>query len=144
MTTRLEHANLVVRDLDETLRFLRAAFPDFQIRYDGRHGGGQRWVHFGTDSAYLALAEATADAVEPWVPYRGKPGLNHLGFEVDDAFALRERLRAAGYEDSTYPNAHPYRKRVYFRDREGNDWEFVEYTGDDPYLRNDYAIPDLA
>ena len=44
--------------------------------------------------------------------------------------------------DSTVPNAHPHRKRVYFNDREGNDWEFVQYLSDDPADRNDYTLPD--
>jgi catechol 2,3-dioxygenase-like lactoylglutathione lyase family enzyme len=143
MTIRLEHANLVVRDLDETLRFLRAALPEYRIRFEGR-ADGRRWVHFGDDSGYLALAESSREPAEPWVPYTGRPGLNHLGFEVDDADAVRERLRGAGYEDSTYPNAHPHRKRVYFHDREGNDWEFVEYLTDDPAKRNDYELRDAA
>ena len=77
------------------------------------------------------------------MPYSGKPGTNHLGFEVDDVEAVRERLAAAGYEDSTVPNAHPHRRRVYFHDHDGNDWEFVQYLSDDPAKRHDYALPDL-
>lgn len=137
MTVRLDHANLIVRNLDAMIRFLKTAFPDFRVRAEGKSGGGTRRVHVGTEDTYVALNEATRDPAEPWVPYAGKPGLNHLGFEVDCADALRERLRAAGYEDTTVPNAHPYRKRVYFRDAEGNEWEFVEYLSDDPTKRHD-------
>jgi hypothetical protein len=32
-------------------------------------------------------------------------------------------MESAGYRNSTPPNAHPYRKRLYFYDPEGNDWE---------------------
>jgi hypothetical protein len=39
-------------------------------------------------------------------------------------------------------NRHPHRRRVYFADREGNDWEFVEYASDRPEERNDYEIAD--
>lgn len=99
-------------------------------------------MHVGTDDTYLALIEATAVPAEAWEPYSGKPGVNHLGFEVDDVEALRERLAAAGYRDSTVPNQHPHRRRVYFYDADGNDWEFVEYSSDDPDARNDYSIPD--
>src|SRR4051812_43999439 len=102
MAVRLDHANLIVRDIDETIRFLQTALPDFRVR-----GRGDGWVHVGTNDAYLALNEATRDGAEPWVPYDGAPGLNHLGFEVDDVDALRDRLRAAGYRDTTVPNAHP-------------------------------------
>lgn len=142
MSARLDHANLIVRDLDGAIRFLQTAFPDFSVRGGGTSLDGGRWVHVGTDSTYVALSEATQDAVEPWHPYAGKPGLNHLGFEVDDADAVRDRLRAAGYRDSTVPNAHPARKRVYFLDDEGNDWEFVEYLTDDPRQRHDYTFVD--
>ena len=141
MIIRMEHANLSVRHIDESARFLKAAFPEFRIRREGLKDG-HRWMHIGTDDTYIALNEATVDAKERWVPYQGKPGVNHLGFEVDDVEALRERLAAAGFRDSTYPNDHPHRKRVYFYDADGSDWEFVEYFSDDPEERNDYDLPD--
>lgn len=143
MTVRLDHANLCVRDVDAAVRFLRTAFPEFRVRGEGRTWQGARWVHVGTDAVYLALTEAREEPALRWVPYGGRPGTNHLGFEVDDAEAVRARLAAAGYQDSTVPNAHPHRRRVYFHDPEGNDWEFVEYRSDDPALRNDYDLPDL-
>ena len=65
-----------------------------------------------------------------------------MGYEVDDVDALRSRMLSAGYRDSTVPNQHPHRKRIYFYDHEGNDWEFVEYLSDDPAERNDYELPD--
>jgi catechol 2,3-dioxygenase-like lactoylglutathione lyase family enzyme len=142
MTVRMEHANLCVRDIDGMIRFLQTAFPEFRIRHDETDPDGSRWVHVGTDEAYLALSQATDEPERPWAPYEGRPGVNHLGFEVDDAEALRDRLLAAGYEESTVPNAHPYRKRVYFYDPEGNDWEFVEYLTDDRAKRHDYEIAD--
>ncbi|HEV2064532.1 MAG TPA: VOC family protein, partial [Thermoanaerobaculia bacterium] len=52
------------------------------------------------------------------------------------------RLKAAGYRESTPPNAHPHRRRVYFYDPEGNDWEFVQYFSQDLAERNDYELPD--
>jgi catechol 2,3-dioxygenase-like lactoylglutathione lyase family enzyme len=142
MTTRLDHANLTVRDVDETLRFLMTAFPEFRIRAEGKTWSGSRWVHVGTHDVYLALTQAAREGTERWVPYGGKPGTNHLGFEVEDAEKLRERMRAAGYEDMTVPNRHPYRRRVYFHDRDGNDWEFVQYLSDDPEKRHDYTLSD--
>mgnify|MGYP001817855147 CR=1 FL=1 len=144
MSIHLEHANLSVRDVDGMIGFLTTAFPEFRIRAEGKTWAGARWVHIGTDETYLALTEATADALEPWVPYAGKPGTNHLGYEVDDVQGIRERLAAAGYRDTTVPNAHPHRRRVYFHDGEGNDWEFVEYSSTDPADRNDYAISDAT
>jgi catechol 2,3-dioxygenase-like lactoylglutathione lyase family enzyme len=144
MTLRLDHANLAVHDVDAAIRFLTVAFPEFRIRAEGKGWLGARWVHVGTDDVYLALHQATRKSTEPWVPYAGRPGTNHLGFEVEDADALSARMLEAGYEDSSVRNAHPYRKRVYFHDDEGNDWEFVQYLSDDPAQRNDYAIPDAT
>ncbi len=141
MTVRLEHANLIVRDIDAAVRFVTAAFPDFRVRREGMHQG-RRWLHVGTDDTYLALNQATAEPAEAWEPYSGKPGLNHLGYEVDDVEALRARLAQAGFEESTVPNSHPHRRRVYFYDADGNDWEFVQYFSDDPAERNDYELPD--
>jgi len=144
MTTRLEHANLIVRDLEGIVAFVRTAFPDFRIRMQGKGWGGERLMHVGNDETYLALHEARAEPAERWVPYAGKPGLNHLGYEVEDVEALRERMKRSGYQDTTVPNAHPHRRRVYFHDPEGNDWEFVQYLSDDPAQRNDYDLPDLG
>ena len=142
MAVRLEHANLIVRDIDEAIRFLRAAFPEFRVRGEGKGPGGTRWLHVGTDETYIALNDSTKERVEPWVPYVGEPGLNHLGYAVDDVEALRTRMLEAGYSESTVPNAHPHRRRVYFYDSESNDWEFVEYRSDDPRKRHDYELPD--
>jgi len=143
MTVRIEHANMVVRDIEATARFLRTAFPDFKIRREGGEGR-RRWMHIGTDDTYIALSEASEVPVENWIPYSGKPGVNHLGYEVDDTDALCERMRIAGYKDSTVPNDHPHRKRVYFYDPDGNDWEFVQYFSDDPAKRNDYELSDAG
>ena len=144
MTVQLEHANLAVENIDEMIRFLTTAFPEFRVRHEAVNTDGLRWVHIGTDDTYLALNEGVAESEEGFTPYSGKVGVNHLAYVVDDVDALRKRLREAGYRDSTVPNAHPHRKRAYFYDSEGNDWEFVEYLSDAPEQRNDYAIPDAT
>ena len=143
-SVRLEHANLVVRNVDAAMRFLQTAFPDFRVRREGKGWTGARWVHIGTDETYIALNEALSEPAESWVPYGGKPGLNHLGYEVADVDALRSRLNSGGYRDSTVPNDHPYRKRVYFHDDDGNDWEFVQYLSDEMTKRHDYELPDIS
>jgi catechol 2,3-dioxygenase-like lactoylglutathione lyase family enzyme len=119
---------------------LRTAFPEYRVRADHTDADGARWVHSGNDDSYLALSAAEEGAEREWAPYSGVPGVNHLGFEVDDAEALRARMLAAGYEESTVPNNHPHRKRVYFYDAGGNDWEFVQYLSPVPAERHDYAL----
>lgn len=142
MAARLEHANLSVRDVDGAIRFLLTAFPEFEVRHEGLNANGRRWVHVGDNNSYIALMQATQEPQSPGSPYDGTPRVNHLAYEVDDVAAIEKRLAAAGYQDTTVPNAHPYRKRIYFNDAEGNEWEFVEYLSDDPALRHDYQLPD--
>jgi len=142
MATRLEHANICVRDIDAMVHFLETAFPEFHVRGEGASNDGTRWVHVGSDETYIALGQSRVEPQKSWTPYQGIPGVNHLAYEIDDVEALRKRMTAAGYRDSTVPNAHPFRKRVYFLDPEGNDWEFVQYLSDDPAKRNDYDLPD--
>ena len=139
MSVRLEHANLQVKDVDGMIDFLRTAFPDFRVRHDSGRADPERWVHVGNDDTYLALNLATVSAAPARQPYSASPGFNHLGFVVDDVDALRQRLLGAGYPETTVPNSHPARKRIYFNDREGNDWEFVEYLSEDPARRHDYS-----
>jgi catechol 2,3-dioxygenase-like lactoylglutathione lyase family enzyme len=139
MTVRLEHANLSVYDVDEAVRFLRTAFPEFKVRRDTTDSDGSRWVHVGTDETYIALNQAKG---QRGAASKGAP-LNHLAYEVDDVDSMRARLRAAGYKENTLvPNSHPYRKRLYFYDPEGNEWEFVQYWSGDPAKRHDYELPD--
>lgn len=110
MAVRLEHANLTVHDIEGMIRFLQTAFPGFQVRGEGRSNDGSRWVHIGTQETYIALSPAKGEPEQRWMPYHGLPGVNHLAYEVDDVEALCERMKSAGYKDSTPPNAHPYRK----------------------------------
>ncbi len=142
MAVQLEHANICVHDIDGVIGFLQTAFPDFRIRHDTTDADGNRWVHVGTDETYIALNPTNADAQQLGKPYTGRPGLNHLAYEVDDVGALRDRLLSAGFTESTPPNEHPHRIRVYFFDPEGNDWEFVEYLTEDLAKRNDYELPE--
>jgi catechol 2,3-dioxygenase-like lactoylglutathione lyase family enzyme len=142
MAVRLEHANITVRDIEGMIRFLRTAFPEFRVRGEGLSQDGSRWLHIGTQETYIALSPAKVEPEKHWMPYRGLPGVNHLAYEVDDVEALRGRMKSAGYRESTPHNAHPHRKRRYFYDAEGNDWEFVQYLSEDPAERNDYVLPD--
>jgi catechol 2,3-dioxygenase-like lactoylglutathione lyase family enzyme len=142
MAVRLEHANITVRDIEGMIRFLQTAFPEFRVRGEGLSQDGSRWLHIGSQATYIALSPAKVEPEKHWMPYRGLPGVNHLAYEVDDVEALCGRMKSAGFRESTPPNAHPHRKRRYFYDAEGNDWEFVQYLSQDPAERNDYKLPD--
>lgn len=140
MSCYFEHANITVTDLDAVVSFVTTAVPEFVIRGQGEkvyESGPRKWLHLGTDSSYVALVQARPDTKlqEQAIP---NPGLNHLGVVVDDADGVQERLRQAGYEESLVVEPHPYRKRVYFNDPNGNEWEFIEYLTDEPSKRNEY------
>ena len=142
MSTKLEHANLCVVDIDGMIKFLQAALSDFIVRHDETDSDGDRWVHIGNDTTYIALNNSTQKDSSDWTPYSGKPGVNHLGYMVDNAEQVRSRLLAADYIESTVENNHPFRKRFYFYDPEGRDWEFVEYLSEKLEERNDYTLAD--
>ena len=142
MSTKLEHANLCVDDIDGMIKFLQTALPDFIIRHDETGIDGDRWVHIGNDTTYIALNNSTQKESSDWTPYSGKSGVNHLGYMVDNTEQVRSRLLAADYIESTIENNHPFRKRVYFYDHEGRDWEFVQYLSENLAERNDYTLAD--
>jgi catechol 2,3-dioxygenase-like lactoylglutathione lyase family enzyme len=135
-TCYLEHANLTVRNLDEAIRFVTTAFPQFAIRGRGV-SDGTPWVHVGTDTTYLAFSE-DANLHSERVPYDDS-GFNHLGFVVEDVNAVASALRAAGYEEGFRVDPNESRQRMYFLDADGIEWEFVQYFSDDPKIRNDYS-----
>jgi catechol 2,3-dioxygenase-like lactoylglutathione lyase family enzyme len=132
MNAYIEHANLYVSNLDEAFRFLTTALPEFVIRGRGTNEG-IKWLHIGTDSSYLALSEAADER-------RGKATkLNHIGFVVDDVASIKARLLEAGYQEGSITESHKHRKRLYFLDSDGLEWEFVQYLSDILAERNDYA-----
>jgi catechol 2,3-dioxygenase-like lactoylglutathione lyase family enzyme len=133
--TMLEHVNMRVSDVDEAIRFFQTAFPDFQIR-GGRKDSESQWVHIGIDGTYLCLN----GPVKPLAQSSPLPHgfVNHFGFIVEDADAVRERLLAAGFREGFKVDPHPYRKRVYILDGDNNEYEFVQYLTDDPAKRYVY------
>jgi len=133
----LEHINITSTDIEATVAFLQTAMPEFQIRGGGEGIACKRWVHVGTDSSYLSIEDRGASEKGPHRPYI-HPGLNHIGFVVPDSDALVERMRRAGYEEGNHVLDHPFRKRYYFFDHDENEYEFIEYLGDNAAEKNDY------
>ena len=129
----LEHIHVNVASIAKTEQFLQIAAPELQRRGGGDAQGYGPWVHIGTESGYIALTEA-AEANE-------MPELRHIGIQVDDIESLMARLSAAGFEaaDTSSLDSHPFRRRVYYVDGNGLDWEFIQYLSADPAQRNDYS-----
>jgi hypothetical protein len=67
--------------------------------------------------------------------------LRHLGLAGDDLDTVIRRLEAAGHSpsDAGALDSHPFRRRVYYLDGNGIQWEFVQYLSDNSRQRNDYS-----
>lgn len=139
MTAYLEHANVTVPDVDAAIEFLRALEPEFVVRQDKTPEGGYRWAHVGTDRFYIALQEPNIGA-EPSVrrPSYVNYGVNHLGWVVENVEEVSRRLEQRGYKKGMPGEPHPYRKRAYYFDNAGFEWELVEYLSEGAAERNAY------
>ncbi|GJL95784.1 MAG: glyoxalase [Hyphococcus sp.] len=137
---KLEHANLVLTDIEPTLEFLKLAFPQWRIRGEGKsewYGKPRRWVHFGDDDTYITLNDHGEGKQRDLKGY--SPGLAHLGFSVEGVEAIAARLTEAGYIVTHNGEDHPHRKNIYYREPDGLEIEFVEYFSDAPEERNLYV-----
>lgn len=137
---KLEHVNLVVKDINETLKFIQTAFPHWKIRGQGENawsGKKRNWLHVGTDDYYITLNDGAAGENRDLTGHA--PGLAHIGFEVDNIDAVVTRLQNNGYEIRTKGADHPHRKTVYFLDPAGFEFEFIQYFSDLPEERNLYG-----
>jgi catechol 2,3-dioxygenase-like lactoylglutathione lyase family enzyme len=137
---RLEHVNLVVKEIQPTLNFLLTAFPKWNVRGSGAGVWGttqRHWVHVGDADYYITLNDQAEGELRN---INGiTPGLAHLGFVVDDLNDLIERLISKGFEVDILGRDHPYRQTVYFCDPAGFQFEFMQYNSLKPEEKNMYG-----
>ncbi|MEH6607988.1 MAG: VOC family protein [Halioglobus sp.] len=134
---RLEHLNLVVRDIPETLKFYQAVFPHWRVRETGAgdwFGKPRKWLHFGDDYQYLTLNDNGEGDNRDLQGHQ--TGLAHFGFVIENMDEVINRLATAGYPIGKDGAEERYRKNVYFMDPNGFEVEFVEYLSDLPEQRN--------
>ena len=132
-----EHINLVIKDLEASLKFYRAVFPHWHIRAKGGgewYGKPRKWVHFGDDRQYLALNEFGEDNNRDLTGHQ--VGLAHFAFATNNLDALIERLKDAGFDYDKDGADEPFRKNIYYIDPDGFEVEFIEYLSDLPTERN--------
>jgi glyoxylase I family protein len=120
---RLEHVNLTVTDLDRSIAFY-SDLLDLHVRWKGPIDGDRLGAHVGDDDMYLALFQATApgDVDHDYL----HPGINHVGFVVDDLDDARRRLERLGASVHLEGDYDPGR-RIYFFDPDGYEVELVAY-----------------
>jgi catechol-2,3-dioxygenase len=135
----LEHINLVVSDIEQSLKFYQAAFPHWQVRGGGKgqwYGKDRTWLHFGDDYQYIALND---DGVGKNRDLTGhQVGLAHFAFVTSDLKGVIKRLADAGFCIDKDGADDPFRDNVYFIDPAGYEVEFVQYKSDLPAQRNRY------
>ena len=133
----LEHLNLVVSDIQESLKFYQAAFPHWKIRSQGSanwYGVERNWLHFGDDYQYLTFND---DGVDENRDLSGHQiGLAHFAYVTSNIAAVINRLTTAGFKIAKDGADNPYRKNIYYVDPAGYEIEFVEYLSDNPEERN--------
>ena len=134
----LEHANITVSNLDNSIIFFQTAFPNFKIRGGGENNG-KKWVHFGNSSTYLAINSLIDSGMNNFHEKDyDKNGFNHIGFVVTDIESIANRLLAAGYKRDYPKQVEKFRIRDYFIDMDGNEYEFVQYLSEDIAERNSF------
>ncbi len=133
----LEHVNLVVANIEESLKFYRAAFPHWRIRDEGDgqwNGKTRHWIHFGDDYQYLAFSNHGEGSNRDLDGHQ--IGLAHFAFVTSSLDAVVARLEAQGFKIAQDGAEEPHRRNVYLIDPDGFEVEFVEYQSDLPPERN--------
>lgn len=131
--TRIEHVNITVPDIDEAIRFLKIIAPDFEVRKDEKPPNSYRWVHIGNEAYYIALQEpqiATGSKKQRQA-YQNY-GINHVALVVTNIQKIEKKLLDSGYSQSIDTPIEKHRKRAYYYDKAGFEWELVEYLSEKP------------
>jgi catechol 2,3-dioxygenase-like lactoylglutathione lyase family enzyme len=131
MITKIEHVNITVPNIDAAVSFLNIVAPDFEIRQDGKPLNDKRWMHIGNNEFYFALQEAHLDATpkkanQTYINF----GFNHIGLIVHNIDDIEKQLNEAGYQKGIDTPKEKFRKRAYYYDNAGFEWELVEYLSE--------------
>jgi catechol 2,3-dioxygenase-like lactoylglutathione lyase family enzyme len=135
----LEHINLVVKDINQTLSFYQAAFPHWHVRGGGEsewYGKPRNWIHFGDDYQYIAFNDDGVGSNRDLTGHQ--VGLAHFAFVTTDIKGVINRLEKAGFYVDKQGAEDSYRENVYYIDPNGYEVEFVQYLSDIPSDRNRY------
>ena len=129
--TKIEHVNITVPDIDAAVSFLNIVAPDFKIRKDEKPLNDKRWMHIGNKECYFALQEAhlghtPIKANQTYINY----GFNHIGLVVNNIDDIEKKLIEAGYKKGIETPKESFRKRIYYYDAAGFEWELVEYLSE--------------
>ncbi|MHC4823245.1 MAG: VOC family protein [Planctomycetota bacterium] len=137
--TYLEHANLTVPDIDAGIAFLKVIDPDMRVLQDAVSEAGERWAHVAIGDSYIALQEPhVGETPGPRINSYVDIGVNHLAWVVEDLDTVVARLEEGGYRRGIPGEEHEARRRVYYYDHAGIEWEIVQYLTEDRGERFSY------
>ena len=122
--TRLNHAVLYVRNVEESVRFYTEALGFRPVaRLSGLHGAAFLQASGSTNDHDLGLFEVGAAAGDSGAG-RGRVGLYHLAWEVDTLSALAQVMRTLVERRALIGTVdHGTTKSLYGRDPDGIEFE---------------------
>lgn len=131
MITKIEHVNITVPNIDAAVSFIKIVAPDFKIMKDEKPLNDKRWMHIGNNEYYFALQEAHLSANpkkqnQTYINY----GCNHIGLVVNNIDDIEKKLIKAGYNKGIDTPIEKFRKRIYYYDNAGFEWELVAYLSE--------------
>ena len=139
----IEHANITVKSIEQSIWFLKVIYPELKILNSGSRDseyGKHTWTHVLIEKSYFALEEVEHfdDIIKPMNSYHG---VNHMGLIVNNIHTVANRLDKAKlhYHWAEY---FPERKRLYAYDEYGMEFELIEYSSDSVEERFTYYSPE--
>ena len=126
MAAMLEHANITVSDAQGTAQWMQNLF-DWKIRWQGPSKDGGISIHIGTNTQYIALYQPAQSVKDAPSSYVTRGGLNHLAVVVNDIQKMEEKVTQTGFTPENHADYEPG-LRFYFHDRDGIEYEVVQYN----------------
>ncbi|MBI3980200.1 MAG: VOC family protein [Chloroflexi bacterium] len=124
MIRRIDHIELIVRNVDEFVRLFE--LMGFEVVLRTEHHGGSAEVKLpGPDQPVFEIHQVEGEE---------NPGINHIAFRVDDVQAAYAQLANAGVRFDRAPGLVPQTGRVIanFRDPDGWRLQLVDARRESP------------
>lgn len=127
MKIKLDHINLTVNDLNESVKWYKQVF-NFNKVEQGINVRGQPWVIVAANDSMIAMYEDKKKLSPEGAPEREIHQIDHFGIRVDDLADWENKVKSfdlkIGYGGIVrYPNSQSW----YVRDPSGHEIE-VSYT----------------
>lgn len=132
MVKDIAHAAVAVKDMEESLRFYTLALG-FQNAFQILHPETEKpWIiYLGICPGRFLELFYGGETEHPWEDTQ--IGFNHLCFEVDDIFALVERVREAGYPIDAEPKqGSDHNWQAWIKDPNGVRIELMQVMPESP------------